>query len=121
MIYQLKYKDHPEVGVVLGRMLAKEIQGSGFFDGIDGIVPVPLTKGRLRDRGYNQSEEIAKGISEITGLPIYNDLIKRTLISWRVRQRRTDGSGIENVDQVFVANKPDSCGGKSICWLLMMW
>lgn len=51
MIYQLKYKDHPEVGVILGRMLAKEMQGAGFFDGIDGIVPVPLAKKRLRQRG----------------------------------------------------------------------
>ena len=59
IIYELKYKNHPEIGTTIGRMLAKEIQPSGFFEGIDGIVPVPLAKKRLHQRGYNQSEEIA--------------------------------------------------------------
>jgi hypothetical protein len=40
----LKYKYHPEIGEEVGRMFAKEIKPSGFFDGIDGIVPVPLAK-----------------------------------------------------------------------------
>ena len=70
IIYQLKYKDHPEIGPLMGRMMAAELQKEEFFDGIDVIVPVPLTRERLRQRGYNQSEEIAKGVSEITGLPI---------------------------------------------------
>ena len=77
IIYELKYKDQPEVGEVMGRMMAKEILGSGFFDGIDGIVPVPLAKGRQHQRGYNQSMEIAKGVSEITGLPILSKVVKR--------------------------------------------
>ena len=77
IIYMLKYKSHPEIGGVMGRMTARELQTNGFFDGIDGIVPVPLAKKRLRQRGYNQSLEIAKGISEITGLPIYNKVVRR--------------------------------------------
>jgi len=89
----------------MGRMLAKEFMCYDFFDGIDGIVPVPLTKGRLRDRGYNQSEEIAKGISEITGLPIYNDLIKRTVFhDSQTRKNRWERN--DNVEHVFAANKP---------------
>ena len=64
IIYELKYKNRPEIGSIVGRILAKEIQSSGFFDGIDGIVPVPLAKKRQRQRGYNQSEEIARGVSE---------------------------------------------------------
>ena len=77
IIYMLKYKNHPEIGGVMGRMTARELQTNDFFDGIDGIVPIPLARKRLRQRGYNQSLEIAKGICEITGLPIYNKVVRR--------------------------------------------
>ena len=100
ILYELKYKDHPEIGEIFGRMFAAEIQSAGFFDGIDGIVPVPLAKKRQRQRGYNQSEEIAQGVSEITGLPIYNKVVKR--ISFKGSQTnkgRWDRQ--ENVERVF--------------------
>lgn len=104
IIYQLKYKNHPEIGGVMGRMMAKELQGYDFFEGIDGIVPVPLTKSRLRERGYNQSDEIAKGISEITGLPIYNDFVKR--IAFKASQtKKNRWERKENVEHVFVLNR----------------
>ena len=104
IVYQLKYKNHPEVGVVLGRMLAKEMQGAGFFDGIDGMVPVPLAKKRLRQRGYNQSDAIAQGISEITGLPVMGDVVmRRDFVESQTRKNRWGRA--ENVNQMFVLNR----------------
>jgi len=100
ILYELKYKDHPEIGEIFGRMFAAEIKSAGFFDEIDGIVPVPLAKKRQRQRGYNQSEEIAQGVSEITGLPIYKKVVKR--ISFKGSQTnkgRWDRQ--ENVERVF--------------------
>ena len=105
IIYQLKYKGHPEIGYIMGRMVASELMGYDFFDGIDGIVPVPLTKARRRNRGYNQSEEIARGISEITDLPIYNDLVKRTVFQGS-QTRKNRWERTDNVEHVFAANKP---------------
>lgn len=100
IIYQLKYEDQPEIGEVMGRMMAKEIKGSGFFDGIAGIVPVPLAKGRQRQRGYNQSMEIAKGVSEITGLPIFDKVVKR--VYFRSSQTNLGRwARQENVEKVF--------------------
>ena len=100
IIYELKYKNHPEIGNIVGRMLAKEIQPSGFFDGIDGIVPIPLAKKRLRQRGYNQSMEIAQGVSEITGLPIYKKVVRRNSFKGsQTNKGRWDRQ--ENVEHVF--------------------
>ena len=100
ILYELKYKNHPEIGSVVGRMLAKEIQPSGFFDGIDGIVPVPLAKKRQRQRGYNQSEEIARGVSEITGLPICKKVVRRNSFKGsQTNKGRWDRQ--ENVEHVF--------------------
>ena len=100
ILYELKYKDHPEIGEIFGRMFAAEIKSAGFFDGIDGIVPVPLAKKRQRQRGYNQSEEIAQGVSEITGLPIYNKVVKRIIFKGsQTNKGRWDRQ--ENVEHVF--------------------
>ncbi|MGM9702759.1 MAG: ComF family protein [Prevotella sp.] len=68
VIYELKYYNKPEVGVTMGRLCAKLLMPTGFFDGIDLVVPVPLAKERQRARGYNQSEMIAEGISQATGI-----------------------------------------------------
>ena len=100
LIYELKYKNHPEIGSIIGRMVAKEIQPSGFFDGIDGIIPVPLAKKRQRQRGYNQSEEIARGVSEITGLPVYKKVVRRNSFKGsQTNKGRWDRQ--ENVEHVF--------------------
>lgn len=79
LIHHLKYYDHPEVGTYLGRLAANELRASGFFDGIDLIAPIPLSKKKFRKRGYNQCDYIARGISEITGIPMYTDCIERLI------------------------------------------
>jgi len=113
ILYELKYKNHPEIGVVMGRMIAKELMRSGMFEGIDAIVPVPLARKRERERGYNQSLELAKGVSEVTGLPIYNKVVKRTKFMGSQTQRgRWERN--ENVEHVFELVDGDSISGKHL-------
>ena len=113
LIYELKYKHHPEIGVVMGRMMAKELMRSGLFNGIDALVPVPLAKKRERERGYNQSMELAKGVSEVTGLPIYNKVVRRTRFGGSQTQRgRWERN--ENVADVFECTDGDSIRGKHL-------
>ncbi len=113
IIYQMKYKDHPEIGEVMGRMMGKELMPSGFFDGIDGIIPVPLTKKRQRQRGYNQSEEIARGISEVTGLPLFDKVVKR--VSFKGSQTNLGRwERNENVEKVFELIDGASIQGKHL-------
>ncbi len=100
ILYELKYKNHPEIGVVMGRMMAKELMKSGLFEDIDALVPVPLAKKRERKRGYNQSLELAKGVSEVTGLPIANLVIRRTkFVGSQTKRGRWERN--ENVEHVF--------------------
>ena len=100
ILYELKYKNHPEIGVVMGRMMAKELMKSGLFEDIDVLVPVPLAKKREHERGYNQSLELAKGVSEVTGLPIANLVIRRTkFVGSQTKRGRWERN--ENVEHVF--------------------
>ena len=97
----------------MGRMMARELERGDFFDGIDGIVPVPLAKKRERQRGYNQSMEIAKGVSEITSLPIYNKVVKRnTFNGSQTSKGRWERN--ENVENVFELIDGDSIRGKHL-------
>jgi ComF family protein len=77
-VHAMKYHNRPDVAEAFGRKMANYWTESGFFDGIDAIVPVPLSRSRMRQRGYNQSHRIAVGIAEITGLPVYNKVLERT-------------------------------------------
>ncbi|MBO5227207.1 MAG: ComF family protein [Ruminococcus sp.] len=41
----------------------------------DGIVPVPMSRSKKMLRGYNQADIIAKGICDVTGIPLMKDCI----------------------------------------------
>ena len=43
----------------------------------DGLVPVPVHPARKRKRGFNQAEEIAQTLGELTGIPCDNTLLQR--------------------------------------------
>ena len=77
IIYNIKYHNQPRLGEELGRRIAAKIPLDG-LDKIDIITAVPLNSTRNRERGYNQSEWICKGLSSIWNVPYQNNMIKRT-------------------------------------------
>jgi len=100
LLYQLKYGGHPEIGERLGRIVAAEFAQDGFFDGITAVVPVPLARQRERERGYNQSVEIVRGISAETGLPVLDKVLER--ISFHGSQtQKGRWERNENVEKAF--------------------
>ena len=109
----MKYGNQPEMGEQMGRMAALEMNSSGFFEGIDFLLPVPLAPVRERQRGYNQSMEIARGIQEVTGIPICHDALRR--ISFTDSQTQKDRrSRQENVAKAFQLINADKISGKHL-------
>jgi ComF family protein len=113
LVYRLKYNDRADIGEDLGRLMAQEMQFGRFFDGIDALIPVPLSRKRLRQRGYNQSEMLAEGVSDITGIPVVRHAVKRkhfvksqTSLS---RQER-----LENVDGIFYLKNAELIENKHV-------
>lgn len=77
LIHSLKYFDHFETGKYLGSLLGK-LQKPLFQKlQIDMIIPVPLHKLRLVERGYNQSLEIAKGLAGVISVPVESGTVTR--------------------------------------------
>ena len=113
VVHKMKYADQPQIGQYLGRQAAMELQDTDFFDGIDVIIPMPLHPRRLRERGYNQSEYIARGLSEVLGIPV--DTTHVTRIKDTPKQALQDGEGRKtNVANAFAVNHPEQLYHKHI-------
>lgn len=101
LLYDLKYKGGKELGRQVASVMAREINlTSSFFSTIDLLVPVPLHPEKKRTRGYNQSEWIAKGISDVTRIPLDTE----NLIRVRFTETQTAKSiwdRQENIENAF--------------------
>jgi len=73
LVHGLKYGGLRRLGVELGRLLGDRIGG-----GHDAVLPVPLHRLRLLERGYNQSELVARGIAARLGIPLATGVLVRT-------------------------------------------
>jgi ComF family protein len=113
LIHKLKYNGIKELGFELGRIYGLSLKNSGFISDLDVIIPVPLHPSKLRERGFNQSEYISKGIAEVTGLQL--DI--KTLIRIRASDTQTKRSRYErwmNVEGIFAVTDSESIRGKHI-------
>jgi ComF family protein len=113
LLHLLKYRGRQEIGVVLGRELGMELRRSNRFNTLDVIVPVPLHPKRLRQRGYNQAECIAKGISEGLGLPLVTDCLVRAEYT-ETQTRKSRAERIINVSNAFALHDGSKLTGKHI-------
>lgn len=78
IMHNLKYKGKPELGFLLGELLAEKILLSKAPWQMDLILPVPLHKKRERSRGYNQSLCIAEGLGSVLQVPVHRDVLLKT-------------------------------------------
>jgi ComF family protein len=70
LIHALKYDGRRSVAYGLSRLMA--VHGYPILDGADFVVPVPLHHQRLRERGFNQAADLARGL----GLPVHHSLTR---------------------------------------------
>ncbi len=65
IVTDFKYNRREPLGLWAGRMLGSYLREGGLYGGVQAIVPVPLHPLRRFKRGFNQSEIIARGISQM--------------------------------------------------------
>ena len=112
LVVAFKYHGKSDLAVKLGRWAATEAERLGFWEGVDGLVPVPLHWWRHLRRGYNQAERLARGMAEVTGLPVV-DLLRRT--KYRKPQSQLTGAArIRNAEGIYEAAVPPEWQGKRL-------
>ena len=104
MIHNLKYKGHQEIGSLLGEWYATILKDCPIANEVDVVIPVPLHKKRLKERGYNQVTNFGLLLSENFKIPLNDSILKRKVYSQTQSKKNLLGrtEGIETVfDVVF--------------------
>jgi len=81
LIHNLKYKGQEEIGTVLGEWYAEELKNLAIIKSVDQIIPVPLHKRKLRERGYNQVTNFGLALSKNLNLDYNNSVLFRKIYS----------------------------------------
>lgn len=81
LIHKLKYKGHEEIGAVLGHWYAQDLKESIHLNTINMIIPVPLHKKKLKERGYNQVSTFGKALSAEFNISYEDSILIRTVYS----------------------------------------
>lgn len=113
MIHSLKYKNNQEIGKKLGELYGKSLRMAGYDRKIDLLVGVPLHEEKKQQRGYNQADCIAEGLSIGLQIDYSTELIKRN----KFTESQTKKSRIErfqNVENIFEITDLEKIKGKRI-------
>lgn len=113
IIHELKYRGNRAIGIYMGNIMGKTIQGAARFQHIDYLIPLPLFPKKEFKRGYNQASLICKGISEATAIPVMeNNVVRQLPTETQTKKHRTERW--ENVAESFGVKNPDLLENKHI-------
>lgn len=113
LLHQLKYKGNREVGHKMGILFGADMIQNILYQDIEAIIPVPLHPEREKKRGFNQSVEICKGLSESMNRPlILGNLIREVHTSSQTRKGRFERW--ENVSGIFRIKNGPLLAGKHL-------
>lgn len=113
VIYDMKYHGKSWLCENMGRLMAEELKSDGMFEGVDALIPIPLSAGRIMHRGYNQSECLAKGISKVTGIPVIRHaVLRKKFMGTQTHLSRSERQS--NVENVFVLADADVIANKHV-------
>jgi ComF family protein len=78
LMHNLKYRGHQDVGLFLGKWLGEELKTIKGYQDIDVVIPVPLHKSRLRQRGYNQVAKFGQEIANALEIEFNTKVLLKT-------------------------------------------
>ncbi len=104
ILHQIKYKGKQKLAREMGRLSGEKLFENSKYKSIDALVPVPLHPKKQHQRGFNQSEQIAAGISEHTQIPVNTRLLRRTVHAESQTKMGKFGRW-DNISEAFVVNK----------------
>lgn len=113
LIHSLKYHDNREIGFRLGRMAGLRYQKAILSDRPDLLLPVPLHPKKRKQRGYNQSEWIARGLNTLLKLPIDTTSLRRTKETETQTHKQTYDRWL-NMQDIFSVVDSEALAGKHI-------
>ncbi len=111
LLHEIKYKGNKNLGVTLGKQLAQTILDSETT--FDYIIPIPLHHKKYSQRGFNQSEVIAEGMSQKLGIPLNLTAIYRNVYT-NTQTRKGRFERWQNVESIFSLNQYEDLANKHV-------
>ena len=107
LIHNLKYKGQEEIGTTLGQWYAEDLKNIEILASIDEIIPVPLHRRKLKERGYNQVTAFGKALSSSLNIDYNDSLLIRNVYSKTQSKKNLLGrtEGIETIFDVSFTEK----------------
>lgn len=113
LIHLLKYTRRLSLAIRLGKMMSKLVMEDNFLSKTHLIIPVPLHSTRMRERGYNQSELLAKNMGDYLNIPISKKALLRVR-NTKSQTRLSPEQRIENVKGAFTVKESAHIANKHI-------
>jgi len=113
LMHHFKYRGMQQIGVFLGNIAGTQLAKNNVFKTVDVIIPVPLHKKRLKQRGYNQSTCFANGLAQkLNAVVDENSLIRAKATETQTHKSRF--SRFENMQEVFSVINPEKLINKHV-------
>ncbi len=96
ILHQLKYKNRPVIGKVMGKMAASKLEQSVLFEKPDIVIPVPIHPNKIKKRGYNQSTVFGHSLGKAIHVPCDDTILIKIIEN----PSQTGKSRTERVDNV---------------------
>ncbi|MES2809538.1 MAG: phosphoribosyltransferase family protein [Bacteroidota bacterium] len=113
LMHHFKYKGMHKIGNLAGDIAGAQLSKSETYAGVDYIIPVPLHKSRLKERGYNQAACFAQGLAtKLNGTVEENNLIRTRATTTQTHRSRF--ARFENMKEVFAVADAEKLKGKHI-------
>ena len=119
-IHRLKYEDRVALAKPLGVMLARSLdkptplfETGGKTPAFDSVVPVPLHPSRLRERGFNQAERIARVLAQEKGWRLDAQGLQRVRRTTTQTKKNAEERAA-NVRDAFAARTPLHFDGQAV-------
>lgn len=112
VIHDFKYRHFRNLGIFMGETIANDLLMTGFLNDMDAVIPIPMHFMKQARRGYNQTQQLARGISKVTGIPV--DLSLKAVKPHRTQTSMTHAQRLANAEGVFRLRHPELLAGKHI-------
>lgn len=113
LMHNLKYKNQQEIGTFLGDIFSKNVLDLPVFNDIDVIIPVPLHKKRLHERGYNQVTTFCEALEKNLAIPIIDSVLVKS-INLKSQIQKSKENRLETNKNVFSIENAHEIEGKHI-------
>ncbi len=113
ILHSIKYKSNKVLAEQLGIWYAQSLKDCTEIAKADVIIPVPLHPKKQKQRGFNQSEEFAKGLSKEFNIPLNTTNLTRNQFT-ETQTRKNKFARWENVEGKFELNNPTALENKTV-------